>query len=269
MNGLTYIRIRCNVSQTFLAQKLGVTRQAVNLWESRETAPPAKRLAQLKEFFGIDEKYFGALTDEKRREIDATPAYRHEEDGHTYYCYVPHAEFCVHPDLQTLLVPPEDGLSSLGKGVLVSQTPGSPLISIDDKYQIVRQELKELLSNIDELTETSRYPMGTQDKLSSTHRILHIFSPLVDSVREYTLDEAISPAHRMLYYFMLLEVMAAIGLVYGSIDLTDLPQTEPVDSEGAPWHFGIHPGFIKKLSALLEEELEARKSTIPVKIRKK
>lgn len=73
----------------------------------------------------------------------------------------------------------------------------------------------------------------------------------------------------MLYYFMLLEVMAAIDLVYGSIDLTDLPQTEPMDSDGKPWNFGIHPGFIKKLSALLEEELEARKSTIPVKNRKK
>ena len=68
---------------------------------------------------------------------------------------------------------------------------------------------------------------------------------------------------------MLLEVMAAIGLVYGSIDLTDLPQTEPVDSDGNSWHFGIHPGFVQKLAALLEEELEARKSTIPVKIRKK
>jgi len=28
MKGLTYIRIRCNISQSFLAQKLGVTRQA-------------------------------------------------------------------------------------------------------------------------------------------------------------------------------------------------------------------------------------------------
>ena len=269
MNGLTYIRIRCNVSQTFLAQKLGVTRQAINLWESRETAPPEKRLAQLKDFFGIDEKYFGRLTEETQREIDATPAYRHEEDGHTYYCYVPHEKFCVHPDLQTLLVPPEGGLSSLREGVLVCKSPGSPLLSVDDKYQIARQEMKELLSSIDQLTETSRHPMGTHDKLASMHRILHIFSPLVESIREYTLDDEISPAHRMLYYFMLLEVMAAVGLVYGSIDLTDLPQTEPVDSDGTPWHFDIHPGFIKKLSALLQEELEARKATIPVKKRKK
>lgn len=74
--------------------------------------------------------------------------------------------------------------------------------------------------------------------------------------------------HNAVYYFMLLEVMAAVGLVYGSIDLTDLPQTEPMDSDSKPWNFGIHPGFIKKLSALLEEELDVRKSTIPVKIAK-
>jgi len=268
MNGLTYIRIRCNVSQTFLAQKLGVTRQAINLWENRETALPSKRLIQLKEFFGIDERYFGMLTDETRREIDATPAYRHEEDGHTYYCYVPHEEFCVCPDLKTLLVPPEGSMSTFCEGRNSNKT-AAPLISVDDKYQLIRQELKELLSNIDELTETSRYPMGTHEKLSSTYRILHIFSPLVESVREYTLSEEISPAHRMLYYFMLQEVMAAIGIVYGSIDLTDLPQEEPVDSSGAPWHFTIHPGFVRKLAALLEEEMEMRKSSIPAKMRKK
>ncbi len=86
MNGLTYIRIRCNVSQSFLAQKLGVTRQAINLWENRTTPPPGKRLKQLTEFFGIDEKYFGEISEEQQHEIDAIPAYRHEENGHTYYC---------------------------------------------------------------------------------------------------------------------------------------------------------------------------------------
>lgn len=35
MNGLSFIRLRCNLSQGQLAEKLGVTRQAIHLWENR------------------------------------------------------------------------------------------------------------------------------------------------------------------------------------------------------------------------------------------
>ena len=204
MNGLTYIRLRCNLSQTFLSQKLGVTRQAINLWESRTAPPPAKRLKQLTEFLGIDAKYFGEITEEQCREIDAIPAYRHEEDGRTYFCYVAHPEFCRDPDMKRFLVPPDSDVSA-------------PLISFDERYQIVRQEMRELLEAIDGLTETSRHPMGTIERIAATNRTRHIFAPLVESVRGYVLDETISPAHRMIYYYLLLEVMTSIGLVFGTI----------------------------------------------------
>lgn len=264
MKGLTYIRIRCNISQSFLAQKLGVTRQAVNLWENSDAPPPAKRLKQLSEFFGLDEKYFLELDDAMTQEINSTPVYHHEEEGHSYYCFVPHAEYCRHPDLQTLLALPKDGVPKNGIGVLVYDEAGGPLISVDDKYLLARHELKELLASIDKLTETSRHPMGTHDKLMSTHRILGIFAPLADSVRKITLDDDISPAHRMFYYHMLMEVMVAIGVVYGSINPADLPQEEPVDPDGNPWPYDMHPRFIQKVTALLKEELEARKAEVPV-----
>ena len=40
MNGLSFIRRRCNLSQGQLAEKLGVTRQAINLWENRREPLP-------------------------------------------------------------------------------------------------------------------------------------------------------------------------------------------------------------------------------------
>lgn len=268
MKGLTYIRIRCNISQSFLAQKLGVTRQAVNLWENSDAPLPPRRLKQLSEFFGIGERYFCELTEEMTQEINATPVYLHEEEGHSYYCFVPHAGCCRHPDMQTLLALPQDGVPQNGTGVLVYDGAGGPLLSVDDKYLLARHELKELLAGIDRLTETSRHPMSAHDRLMSTHRILGIFAPLAESVRKITLDDAISPAHRMFYYHMLMEVMAAIGVVYGAIDPAELPQEEPVDPDGNPWPYGMHPRFIRKVAALLEEELEARKAEIPVKKRK-
>lgn len=95
----------------------GVTRQAINLWENRTTPPPAKRLKQLTEFFGIDEKYFGEISEEQQHEIDAIPAYRHEENGHTYYCYVEHEGSVVFPGLSTLLNEKWLGISRYGVGV--------------------------------------------------------------------------------------------------------------------------------------------------------
>lgn len=53
MNGLSFIRRRCNLSQGQLAEKLGVTRQAINLWENRREPLPEARREQLSQFFGL------------------------------------------------------------------------------------------------------------------------------------------------------------------------------------------------------------------------
>ena len=47
MNGLRWLRIRCNLSTSELADQLGVTRQAVSSWESGKKAIPEKRKNQI------------------------------------------------------------------------------------------------------------------------------------------------------------------------------------------------------------------------------
>lgn len=262
MNGLTYIRIRCNVSQSFLAQKLGVTRQAINLWENRTTPPPAKRLKQLKEFFGIDERYFGEISEELQREIDAMLAYCHEEEGHTYYCYVEHEESAVFPGLSTLFSMPKDLPPT--QPIAVFPAGGSDLISIDEKYFLIRQEFRDVLNKIEELPELSRTPepLGTANKLVATRRILTIFQPLEEGVRRLILDGGIRPAHRMLYYYLFFDIMAAIGTLMGTVENADLPQEEPLDMDGKPDAYGMHPSFIQKLTKMLSDELDTRKKMI-------
>lgn len=63
MNGLSFIRRRCNLSQGQLAQMLGVTRQAINLWENRREPLPEARLRQLSDFFGLEPELFSEISE--------------------------------------------------------------------------------------------------------------------------------------------------------------------------------------------------------------
>ena len=58
MNGLRYIRTRCNLSVNELADAIGVSRQAINSWENEKKEIPKQRLEQLESFFGIDKTCF-------------------------------------------------------------------------------------------------------------------------------------------------------------------------------------------------------------------
>ena len=58
MNGLKFIRTRCNMSLNELADILDVSRQQVSAWENGVKTISQKRLRQLSEYFGVDEKFF-------------------------------------------------------------------------------------------------------------------------------------------------------------------------------------------------------------------
>lgn len=51
MNGLKYIRTRCNLSLNDLAETIGVSRQALSAWENEKKDIPEQRKQQLSEFF--------------------------------------------------------------------------------------------------------------------------------------------------------------------------------------------------------------------------
>ncbi|MGN8631501.1 helix-turn-helix domain-containing protein [Blautia sp. HCP3S3_G3] len=63
MNGLRFIRTQCNISLSSLAMALGVSRQMVSAWENDKKELPQKRVEQLSQYFGLEEKYFGEIDD--------------------------------------------------------------------------------------------------------------------------------------------------------------------------------------------------------------
>ena len=47
-------RLRCNMTQEFVAESLGVTRQAVSKWENGTSEPSTTKLCALAKLYGVD-----------------------------------------------------------------------------------------------------------------------------------------------------------------------------------------------------------------------
>ena len=88
MNGLRFIRIRCNFSLNELADILSVTRQAISSWENEKKEIPPQRLTQLSDFFGVEEKYFKEISDNQIEELLCRPMYRWDINNKETYRYI-------------------------------------------------------------------------------------------------------------------------------------------------------------------------------------
>ena len=66
MNGLKYIRTRCNISLSELAEIIGVTRQALNSWENGKKDIPEQRREQLASFLVSKKNILGRYRKKKR-----------------------------------------------------------------------------------------------------------------------------------------------------------------------------------------------------------
>lgn len=75
MNGLHYIRNKCNLSLSELADKLGVTRQMVSAWENGRKSIRESRLHELSKIFGIEEELLGEISEAQLADIDNRPLF--------------------------------------------------------------------------------------------------------------------------------------------------------------------------------------------------
>ena len=64
MNGLKFFRNYCYVSTNDLAEKLGVSRNLVTMWENGQKELPDKRADEIAAIFGIDKKYLYEIEEE-------------------------------------------------------------------------------------------------------------------------------------------------------------------------------------------------------------
>jgi len=244
MNGLEYIRIRCNMSQTFLAQKFGVTRQTVNMWEHNKLPMSVKRKEQLAEFFGMEISLLEEISDEQCKVLDEMPQYKHQDGDRQYYCYTIHDENVCKPLAQYHLIPPN----------------GMPLITYDTQYALLRQELKELTDSIEKLPYASPHVSSVHDKSMAIRRVLHIFAPLAENVERLSTSTEIASCHRMLYYHMLFDLMTALSLAMGSMNKEDF-------QKGDNWKsgpFDMQYSWILHMAKEIGNHLNELKNQVPV-----
>ena len=92
MNGLKFIRTRCNISLNELADILDVSRQQVSAWENGVKPISQKRLNQLSKYFGVDEKYFLDISEDDKEFIVSKALYRRQDNEKEIYCFVKQGE---------------------------------------------------------------------------------------------------------------------------------------------------------------------------------
>lgn len=94
MNGLKFIRTRCNYSQAALAEELGVSRQTINMWECAKKPLSESRKNELKEFFGLEtDEWFGEIDNDTIEKIKKLPMYQKNDE----VMDVPYIEFSAEP----------------------------------------------------------------------------------------------------------------------------------------------------------------------------
>lgn len=87
MNGLNFIRTRCNLSLSELANVLGVSRQQVSAWENGVKPISENRLKQLEEYFGVEHKYFLEISEEDKEFLISKGLYRRLDTVKECYCF--------------------------------------------------------------------------------------------------------------------------------------------------------------------------------------
>ena len=188
MNGLKYIRTRCNFSLSELAERLDVSRQIISKWESEEKAIPPQRKKQLSDFFGISEEYFGNINEEQKKYLLEKAMFRYIEDGKETYKY--------------------KGQSGLTEPPRVIFLPDSEL-SLDEKFSLAQENKKKLLNRISDIMLYDKSMTGIQNFLVAINRGAAVYSKLSD-IMDFQKKQKI--LHKMPYFYVVLDVLNAMAI---------------------------------------------------------
>ncbi|WP_455723349.1 helix-turn-helix transcriptional regulator [Dysosmobacter welbionis] len=198
MNGLSFIRRRCNLSQGQLAEKLGVTRQAINLWEKRREPLPEARKEQLSRFFGLEPELFDEINQEQKDALLHRPCFMYRnDDGHDYFLF---GENPLRP-----------------VGCLLSEKTGQSFTQ-DEQMILDHRELEEMLDILREAVfpkDRSRWTAWDSNVAMNRMRcILGGMTDALEAVQKHPKDR------KMDCFYLMMQVELALG----GIEKDDLPR---------------------------------------------
>ncbi len=195
MNGLKFIRKQCNFSLSGLAEYLGVSRQIISAWENGIKEIPDKRKKQLSQFFGIDEDFFGEITEEEKQILLDKAMFSYKKGTENAYRYIPEDE----NERQTVHFIKERQLT------------------IDEELVINAQDNKELIDRIKQ--NMSCKTDGTiMDDLTASYRTRYVYSNFSDAY-DYCFSR--KPIEKMPYWQILALVSEAVKVAFTGEERTD------------------------------------------------
>lgn len=202
MNGLRLIRTICNYSQATLAQELGISRQAINMWENGRKSIPEERKQQLCDFFGIQDALWLEEIDEKTRtEIFNQPIFRAKkeyEDVHSEHYFFS----------------PDKGRYG-NRGM---RNPASDdIITLDEKCLLKREELKALYKRILDYANNVETE-NSYEALTRANRTITPISGLLDAYD--SIDDQRAPL-KIPFFFTVCSVIDAVNLSFGNLSRED------------------------------------------------
>lgn len=218
MNGLRYIRTRCNLSISELAEQLGVTRQAICSWETGKKVVPEKRKAQLAFFFGLDEDFFDEVDEKKKDELVIKAMFAHLHGNKEMYLYRPKENPIDYKETITYYL--EDREKSL-----------------DEEYILAKKRKQETLTEIKKNMECKSESDCLMSKISHLNRgcdIYGITSKLLQKMREQKAFLKIP------FLFELMNVWKAMLLAYGVMDEKPLIVQNSMKHHGEDNVFLLH-----------------------------
>lgn len=227
MNGLKYIRTRCNLSSSELANILGVTRQALSSWENEKKEIPEQRLNELEEYFGIDSKYFGEIADKDVDYILGKAMFRFDVNGKEAYRFRPEHDYSSYEWAEMYF-------------------EGNREISLDEELALAKKKKQETIEKIEDIIKWKDSPYRV-DKINLTLRNCEIYG-MINTLMEH-LRETKNPLKVPLFY-ELKNIWKAMLLAYGLIEKSDLQYREDKT------YCGEDGEWIIKLSELLKEHWE-------------
>ncbi len=194
MNGLKIIRIRCNLSINEIAGILNVSRQLVSAWENSRKEISPKRLRQLSEFFGIDECFFGEITEEQIQQLNEKAMFLfkyHDKDIFKYK--------------------PDEDVKDINRVSVYFK--GNNETSLSEEYNKLKKQQEETVERIDMFIGKKLGHMESEMmRMANYTKIYSDFAGLIESIDE-------QKSHlKVPYRFEIIDVLDAVRLAFGLLD---------------------------------------------------
>lgn len=200
MNGLKFIRTRCNLSLSELASALGVSRQQISAWENNVKPISEYRLNQLAKYFGVDNKYFFEISKEDKEFLISKGLYRRQDTDKECYCFTEQGD--INEDLKFRSFSYPDFKESL-----------------DEQMIIAKKRKKVTMEGIENVMGYFGKPDKITEEIAAINRGCTVYNALTTYMNKMPDEEL---AMRMPYYNMARNILYALLIANGLMNQEEL-----------------------------------------------